>query len=449
MATTKKRGRRLAQDDRIAGPAVRFDVPRKFLGLWRGDYRYRVYYGGRGAAKSHQFAQALLIRAHEHRRRVLCAREFQSSMADSVKSLLEHYIGALGLGTFYRVLRDRIEHANGSEFLFKGLRVNIDEVKSTEGIDLCWVEEAQAVSAKSWDVLVPTIRRPGSEIWISFNPSQATDPTYARFVANPPPGALVQKVTWRDNPWFPEVLRAEMEHRRETDLEGYQHIWEGELWKRSKLQILTNWKVEEFTPQAGWHGPYFGLDFGFSIDPLVLVRVWLFDRVLYIEYAHHGRQVGNDQLRRFVEEVPEAVFHTIRADSARPETIAHLNGTEGVPRLRVVGAEKWAGSVEDGISHLQSYRAIVVHPRCDLALEEFKLWRYKADKLTGDPLREPHPSNDNVADAVRYAIEPVIKLSTQRLRPAIMTGGTLGRPGAARPGTVRPGQAPPGMPRKR
>lgn len=418
---------------RVAGPKLAIDCPRAFEGLWRGSYRYRVYYGGRGAAKSHQVAQRLLIRAHERRARILCAREFQSSIKDSVHQLLAHYVGDLGLDSFYQVRRDSIVHANGSEFLFKGLRLNIEEVKSTEGIDIAWVEEAQGVSARSWDVLIPTIRRPGSEIWVTFNPYQATDPTYDRFVVKQPPNALVRKVTWRDNPWFPDVLREEMEHRRESDPDGYQHIWEGELWNRSALQILTNWRIEEFTAQPGWNGPYFGIDFGFSVDPLVVVKCWIADRVLYVEYAHHGRKVGNDDLRRFVEEVPEAVHHTIRADSARPETIAHLNGSEGTPRLRVMPAEKWPGSVEDGIAHLQSFRSIVIHPRCDLAVREFKLYRYKADKLTGDPLRDPNDADNNVPDAVRYAIEPIIKASAQRFRPAILTGGQTGRPGGGMP----------------
>lgn len=432
-----KRGRRVAIEKRVGGPVLGVDCPRAFVDLWEQDpkkrKRFYVYYGGRGAAKSHQVAQRALIAGHQARRRILCAREFQTSMRDSVHQLLAHYVERLGLSAFYQVRPDSIIHANGTEFLFKGLRRNIEEVKSTEGIDVCWVEEAQGVSARSWDVLVPTVRRPGSEIWVTFNPYQATDPTWDRFVAHPPPSALVRKVTWRDNPWFPDVLREEMEHRRETDHDGYLHIWEGELWNRSALQILTNWRIEPFEPQAGWAGPYYGLDFGFSIDPLVLVRCWIDGRVLYVEYAHHGRKVQNDDLRRFVEEVPEAVLHNIRADSARPETIAHLNGSEGSPRLRVFGAEKWAGSVEDGISHLQSFAAIVVHPRCDLAVQEFKVWRYEADKLTGEPLRKPHPKDDNVADAVRYAIEPIIKASAQRFRPAILTGGQSGRPAGGMP----------------
>lgn len=426
---------------------MRYDVPKKFRCLWQGKYRYRVVYGGRGSAKSHQISKALLVRAHQKRSRILCTREFQSSMKESVHHLLSHYVDELGLAPFFDVRKDTIQHENGSEFLFKGLRVDPNGIKSLEAIDYCWVEEAQSISKHSWDILVPTVRREGSEIWVSFNPDLATDPTYERFIVNPPPESIVQKVTYRDNPWFPEVLRLEMENRRETDLEGYQHIWEGELWTRSALQILSNWRVEEFTPQAGWHGPYFGLDFGFSNDPLALVKVWIFDNVLYLEYCQSGRQIMNDDLRRVVEEVPDAVHHTIRADSARPETIAHMNAAEGTPRLRVIGAEKWAGSVEDGISHLQSYRAIVVDPRCALALEEFKLWRFEADKLTGDPLRKPKPGNDNVADAVRYAIEPIIKLSTKRLRPAILISSNEPPPPPAPPPPPIPPKKGPKPPR--
>ncbi len=441
--------RRTVFDDLELEAPLAVEVPRAFAEvLYQGDWRYRVLYGGRGAAKSHQVAQALLLMGHQQPRRILCTRELQSSMKQSVLALLEHYIPILELDEVYTVRRDGLFHTNGTEFLFMGLRHNVNEIKGTEGIDLCWVEEGQAVSKNSWDVLTPTIRREGSEIWVTFNPLLATDPTYEMFITNPPADAIVRKVTFRDNPWFPDVLRKDMEARRANDLEGYLHIWEGELWKRSALQILHNWRVEEFEPAEEWHGPYFGIDFGFSNDPLVVVRCWIFDNVLYLDHVEGGRKIENDDIRRVVDRVPLAGAHTIRCDSSRPETISHINQpAEDGTKLRAVGADKWAGSVEDGIAHLQNYRAIVVHPRCQLAIDEFKLWRFKADALTGDPLRKPADGNDNVADAVRYAIEPIIRLSTRRLRPAIVTGKSNPPPaGPPAPGAKPPKPPKPGRP---
>lgn len=405
---------------------IRFECPRAFAPLLakKNRYRYYVFYGGRGAAKSHQVAIALLIKGHERRRRILCTREIQKSLKESVLQLLEHYIGVLGLGEVYTVTRTGIVHQNGTEFLFAGLRHNVVEIKSTEGIDICWVEEAQGVSEASWKVLTPTIRQPGSEIWITFNPNLADDPTYKRFVVNPPPNAYVAKVTYAANPWFPDVLLEEMLALRETDPEGYEHVWEGELWKRSALQILSNTRLESFEPEAAWHGPYYGLDFGFSTTPLALVRCYVFDNVLYVDHSAGGLRIMNDDLGRIVDEVPGAALHTIRADSSRPETIAHMIGLPRSPRLRVVGADKWAGSVEDGIVHLQSYKAIVIHTRAALAREQAKLWRFKADKLTGEPLRQPQDGNDDAWDAVRYALEPIIRQSVARFRPAILSGGS-------------------------
>jgi phage terminase large subunit len=154
---------------------------------------------------------------------------------------------------------------NGSEFIFAGIRKDIEKVKSTEGIDICWVEEAEKVSKRSWEVLIPTIRKDGSEIWVTFNPDEETDPTYQRFVVNPPPDAEVVEINWRDNPWFPEVLRKEKDYLFKVDPEAAEHVWEGKCNTRSDAQIFAGkYIIEEFTPE-NWHGPYYGLDFGFAL----------------------------------------------------------------------------------------------------------------------------------------------------------------------------------------
>jgi len=189
--------------------------------------RYRVLYGGRGGAKSWAVARALLIKAAKTPLRILCAREFQTSIRDSVHKLLCDQIVALEMTSFYEITQNALRGKNGSEFAFVGLKNNIANVKSYEGIDICWVEEAQTVSRNSWNILIPTIRKESSEIWITFNPELETDETYQRFVAKPPADAVVQKINWSDNPWFPETLRSEKDSLKARDQEAYNQVWEG------------------------------------------------------------------------------------------------------------------------------------------------------------------------------------------------------------------------------
>jgi len=189
--------------------------------------RYKVLYGGRGGAKSWGIARALLVIGSTKVTRVLCAREFQTSIKDSVHKLLSDQIMAMSLTEFYEITDRTIRGKNGTEFNFVGLKNNVSNVKSYEGVDICWVEEAQSVSKRSYDTLIPTIRKEKSEIWISFNPELETDETYRRWVANPPDNAKVVKIGWQDNPWFPEVLRDEKDALKNRDPEAYQTVWEG------------------------------------------------------------------------------------------------------------------------------------------------------------------------------------------------------------------------------
>ena len=190
--------------------------------------RYKVAYGGRGGTKSWGFARALLIQGWEKQQRVLCAREFQNSIKDSVHKLLSEQIAALDMGMTYEIQQASIKNRqNGSEFGFAGLRHNAENIRSYEGADRAWVEEARNVSKASWDTLIPTIRKENSEIWVSFNPELDTDETYKRFVLNPPPSAVVRKVGWQDNPWFPKVLKEELEHLKVVDHDAYLCVWEG------------------------------------------------------------------------------------------------------------------------------------------------------------------------------------------------------------------------------
>jgi phage terminase large subunit len=210
----------------VTDAIARAEFPVKLEGLFKKS-RYKVLYGGRGGAKSWGIARALLIKGAKDPIRILCAREFQTSIKDSVHKLLCDQIESLGLLSFYEITQMSIRGRNGTEFSFVGLKNNVSNIKSYEGVDICWVEEAQTTSRLSWNILIPTIRKQGSEIWISFNPELETDETYQRFVAVPPADCITMKVNWSDNPWFPDTLKLEKDSLKLRDEEAYNQVWEG------------------------------------------------------------------------------------------------------------------------------------------------------------------------------------------------------------------------------
>lgn len=394
--------------------------------------RYRGAYSGRGAGKSWAVGRALILRALAEPVRVLCAREYQGSIAESVHKLLSTQIEELRLDPWFTVQRDSIASFQGAEFLFTGLHQNVAKIKSTENVGIAWVEEAERVSDESWQVLIPTIRKPGSEIWVTFNPDAETDPTYRRFVTAPPPGALIEFVSWRDNPWLPPELDAERRYLESVDADAASWIWEGRCRSASSAQVFGGkYAVEDFEAAAAWDGPYLGADWGFAADPTVLVQCWIHERRLYVEHEAHGVGVDIDRTPELFDQVPNARKRTIRADSARPETISYMQ-RNGYPS--VCGVEKWSGSVEDGIAFLRSFEKIVVHPRCTHVLEEMRLYSYKRDRLTGDVKPEPLDAFNHTIDALRYALAPLIRspnagffLFMQQKAQAIK-GGSPGEP---------------------
>lgn len=414
MHWTEVRRLRLAEEKQarveIVKPPV--DLPEYAINLFR-PARYKVVYGGRGGARSWSVARTLLVKAAEKKLRILCAREMQSSLRDSVHQLLRDQIDLMGIPGF-RVTDREVRHANGSLFLFEGLRHNIAKIKSLEGVDICWVEEAERITSRSWQVLIPTIRKHGSEIWVTFNPDQLEDATYQRMVVNPPKDAWIQQVNWEDNPWLTDELRAEKDYAYETDPEAADHVWGGNLREISEAQILRDkWIVQEFvvpTDEHGnpaWSGPYQGEDFGFGSDPAAAVRVWTHDDVLYIEYELYAHKLELDHTAQALEDaIPGFSEYVTRADSSRPDSISYLR-RHGVPRI--IGVEKGPGSVEDGIAHLRSYRKIIIHPRCVHAKDEFKLYSYKVDENSGDVLPIIVDKHNHIVDSIRYALQPMIK----------------------------------------
>ena len=352
--------------------------------------------------------------------RILCARETQLSIADSVHKLLGEQVEILGLAGCYEVQKSRIIGRNGTEFLFKGVKHSPQEIKSTEGIDICWVEEAQAVSENSWNILIPTIRKEGSEIWITFNPGEEADPTYQRFVLKPPPNAVVRKVNWHHNPWLPKVLQDEMEYLRRVDYDAYLHIWEGEPRAISDAVVFKGkFTVEPFDTPADARF-YFGADWGFSQDPTTLIRAFVKDRALYIDQEAYAIGCDIDKTPALFDAVPESRKWQIYADSARPETISYMKRAG----FKIAACEKWSGSVEDGIAFLRSFEKIVIHERCKHTAEEFRLYKYKVDVQSGEVLPVIVDKHNHCTDSVRYALGKLIrqKKSTARSvsRPAGM-----------------------------
>ena len=381
-----------------------------------GELRYRGGYGGRGSAKSWQIARALLMHAHDRPLKILCAREFQSSIRDSVHALLVNQAELLGLSDFYEQTRLEIRGANGSLFIFKGLRRHVQEIKSTEGVDIVWVEEAEAVSEVSWRVLTPTIRKAGSEIWVSFNVALPDDATYVRFHVNPPKRSAVHFVSWKDNPYMTRELHEERSDLLERDPEAEAHVWGGEPWMRADVQVLAGkWEVEEFEPSDDWGDPLYGVDFGFAKDPTTLVRVWVHADRLWLEYAIVGQWDYDHMADKFAE-VPGSKSHAVRCDNSRPAGINELKRRG----FRAKPAAKWKGSVEDGIAHLRNYERIMIHPRCATAIQEARLWRYRTDANTGDVVPKLQAGHDHWWDGVRYALDPLIK--RQRLHGGWVPG---------------------------
>lgn len=371
-------------------------------------HRYKVYYGGRGSGKSWAVARALIAMSDFGMTRILCCREVQNSIKDSSYQTLKDMAQRMGLAHRFTFKEAEIVHnSTGSKFIFSGLLRNENSIRSKEGIDICWIEEASSVSQRSWDVLTPTIRKTGSELWLTFNPLTLDDPTNV-FIENPPPNAYVRKVNYWDNPFFPEVLREQMEWDKQNDFEKYLHVWEGYPLTISDAQVFKGRFVVEPIPEDLWKKAdrlFFGADFGFARDPSTLVRCFIYENRLYIDYEAYGVGVEIDELPQLYRSVPGSDQWPIKGDSARPETISYLR-RHG---YNIDGAEKWPDSIEEGINFIKSFDKVVIDPRCKHTADEFRLYSYKTDRLTDEVLPVILDKNNHTIDALRYAMVDYIK----------------------------------------
>lgn len=397
---------------------MRVEIPVAFSPLL-DPARYKVYYGGRGATRSWSFARVLIAQAYERRMRIGCFREYQTNIQESVHQVLASQINLLGLNSHFQVDNNSIRSSAGSEFIFKGFRQDPDGIKSLEGLDRAWVEEAHTLSRKSLNILRPTVRNPGSELWFSLNTNEDHDPIYQDLILHPPPNSVVRLVTFRDNPWFPPELEAERKAMLAYDTDAYMNVWEGMPLRISESVIFRNRVVVEpfITPgllpdddPADRPRFYFGLDFGFANDPLAFVRFyitgWPPNEELWIDQERFGLHVELDDMPAFLAEVPEAQSGwPIRADNARPESISYLSRQN----FQIAAAEKWNGSVEDGVAHLKAYKMIHVHTRCMNIAREFRLYSYKVDPKTDDVLPIIVDKHNHGIDALRYGHDGLIQ----------------------------------------
>lgn len=385
----------------MSSSILTIQTPRKFL-PFLNQSRYKGAYGGRGSGKSHFFAEMLVERCIlKPGTRAACVREVQKSLKNSVKLLVEDKIRKLGVSDSFEILEAEIRTPGGGIIMFQGMQNHTaDSIKSLEGFDIAWVEEAQSLSQRSLDLLRPTIRAPGSELWFSWNPNRPDDPVDTLLRGeSPPKDAVVIEVNWQDNPWFPPELRADLEDDKARDPDKYLHVWGGAYSLNSEARVFRNWKVEEFEPPKDVVYR-FGADWGFAIDPTVLVRCFIDGRKLYVDREVWKVGCEIDHTPKLFDQIPGSRKWPIRADSARPETVSYMRRQGFI----VVGALKGVGSIEDGIEFLRSFD-IVVHPRCERVISELTLYSYKVDDHTGDILPILEDKNNHTIDALRYALE--------------------------------------------
>jgi phage terminase large subunit len=424
-------------NDAIAQAVTKAEFPVKLQPLFK-KARYKILYGGRGGAKSWGIARALLLMAARRPLRILCAREFQASIKDSVHKLLSDQIEALGLIGFYEITQTSIRGANGSEFAFIGLKNNPTNIKSFEGVDICWVEEGQTVSRLSWNILIPTIRKSGSEIWVSFNPDLETDETYQRFVLKPPRDAIIIKINWSDNPWFPDTLRIEKDALKERDPKAYANVWEGMCRRTVDGAIFAN-EMEKaeadgritkvpYDPTKPVHAV---CDLGWSD-----ATAWWFVQFIgmetrlirYFEGSQRTMTSYLAQLQTFgyvydtIWLPHDAENKTLAANGRSIEEIVRGAGfkTSIMPRVPVVDSINAARTIFPNLWFDRD--------NCADGLNCLRHYRYEVDPDTGQFSKNPlHDQYSHGADAFRYIALMIREPAKQRKRQVVApTGNWMG-----------------------
>lgn len=385
-------------------------IPEAFLPLWTGTtsgiprIEHYAFYGGRGGAKSHSIAEAVIGLACKQDERIVCGRQYQSSIKDSVKELLEKKIYKMGMAPFFRSTDSELQNmSTGARFTFTGMDRNPDSAKSLEGATIFWGEEAAMFTERSVEIIIPTIRAPGSRMIWSWNPRFRTDPVDVMFRGMAPPEAsYIKEVSWRNNPYFKTTrMPSELKRSARVQPRRHQHIWEGAYDENPELAIFENWRVGIVEVDIKLR-PRFGMDFGFSSDPNAVVKAYLIEEegIIYVAAEAYANKVPNRKLKDIVDSVPESRDWTITCDSSRPETIEQLQ-SDG---FMAYPARKGAGSIKNGLNFLSGYE-IVVHPSCENFAEEVRTYVWSSDPQ-GRALPLPAEKQpDHGIDALRYAFE--------------------------------------------
>lgn len=388
--------------------AISFDVPDKAGDIFEVYKPYVVLYGGRGSGKSETVARYCLFRAIQKQTLILCARESQNSLSDSVHALISGLINSMGLHDLFTVERDKIFHKhNGSKFIFKGMRQDAGHLRSMTGVDIVWIEEAQYIGRAGFTSLDDTIRKDGSQIIMVLNPRYADDPIYQDFVAVKRDDTLKININILDNKFATKISKDKAQRMKDTDYDQYRHVYEGELKEASDSLIFKGkYEVREFPAPADDTILYHGADWGFSQDPNAIIRAWIDEsnNNLMVDYAVFGYQTEIEDLPKLFNEIPKIKYHEVRADNARPETISFMV-SKG---YRVVPCDKGKGSVEDGIERLRGFNKIIVHPRCVELIDEFRNYSYKIDQRTQKITTAIRDDYNHGIDALRYATEGLV-----------------------------------------
>ena len=396
----------------VAQSIAKAEFPLKLQCLFKPS-RYKVLYGGRGGAKSWGVARALLIKGAQAPIRVLCAREFQTSIKDSVHKLLCDQIEALGLLGFYEITQASIRAKNGTEFSFVGLKNNVANVKSYEGVDVCWVEEAQTTSRMSWNVLIPTIRKENSEIWITFNPELETDETYQRFVLNPPENCIVQKVNWSDNPWFPETLKLEKDALKHRDPQAYNVVWEGlcrqtvdgAIFAKEMQMAELDGRITKvnYDPTKPVHAIF---DLGWSDATAIWFLQFIGMETRLIRYIEGNQQTMSDYLAKM--QTFGYMYDTLwLPHDAENKTLA-ANGRSIEEIVRAAGYKTKIIPKTPILDSINAARTIFINcwfdrENCHEGLQCLRHYRYDVDPETKQFSRTPlHDNYSHGADAFRY-----------------------------------------------
>lgn len=406
---------------------MNLEVPSKlipaFHNLTTNQYDAIVWKGGRGGAKSQALVAIGILESYIDDGVILCCREIQKSIDDSLYQAIVSGIEDRGLKDNFKIIRDEITNlVTGARFIFAGLKTNITSIKSINKLRVVLVDEAENVTQNSWDVLRPTPRYGNTRLYVVFNPRFEADATWQEFIERQDDRTLVITINWQDNPWFPASLNNQRLRDARGDAGRYQWIWGGNFLKISDASVLgKKIRSEYFDIDESFGDPLIGIDWGFSNDPTAITESYVRDQILYIRRA--ADRVGlelDDTPAWLIKHVPNVKLFTSRADSSRPETISKVKNDSKNPLRLIKACKKYSGCVEEGIAHLQSYKAIIVHPEADACLAELTAYSYKKDKFD-EPTSVLQDKDNHYADSLRYGVEPLIG---GRKWQAPATGGT-------------------------